>query len=127
MAKVRGHYRKYQDFVKLGYAGNISLDFKTTTVPPRNAKRLVSAIGGYNEFEPRKVNKAIDKIQDVVGSIEVGREGSPVLYIHLSPNWQLEQNKERVKEAFKEAKADEVDEVEGLFGSKTNTIRVWWD
>ena len=122
-----------------GVGGNDtrSLDFRTESVDIPTAKEMVKVIKYYNEFDYKKVNEAIDKVKDDINSIQIGREGSPVIYIGL-PYWENQKMKpkgenrkltegerqqiiNKVEKAFFEAEYDEfnVDEF--------NRIRIWWD
>lgn len=134
---------KRKVFLGLGYGvageGTRSLDFRTENLSPKLAKEMVKIIRYYNNFDYKKVNKALSKIQNKVDGIEIGRENSPVMYLYIpywiegtkrKPRRKLE-NYERVeiynqiKDAFKEAKVDEVSEMEGV--EAPYKVRLWWD
>lgn len=118
------------------------LQFRTEPMSDlETAKRLIRLIGPYNEFDPDKVCAAIDKIGSKVSAFEIGREYSPVIYVHL-PCWtnQMIENKgvaksrpldqleaatlkTLVKDALQGAKPDELDEE----SNRSDVIRAWWD
>ena len=72
-------------------------------------------IDRYNDFNAERVIAALEPFakDDGVSYIEVGREGSPVLYIKYGPL-------EEIAEALRNAAADELD-IEGSY------LRAWWD
>src|SRR5579863_9750881 len=79
------------EFVRIGYHDaciNFTVQFREfsgTEVPCRfsELKQAIQAAGQYNEFEPSKVNKALDSISNFIEQVQFGREGSPVMYLHL--------------------------------------------
>lgn len=100
------------------------LEFRIGYINKEQIKPFVDIIGKYNAFEPARVKKAIDMVSSIVDFYEIGREGSPVMYIRWK-DWSdnREANKAALETAFvKLAKADEFSEVEG-----GRFIRVWWD
>lgn len=127
------------DFVKAGYLAG-AMDFKTQELGIADAKKAVSFIRSYNNFESARVNRAIDLLKNDIGGIQVGREHSPVLYIHF-PYWTGQKavhrarkgsgvripdsvtasGMDKAKKLFKDARADEID------AEDDHTLRVWWD
>jgi hypothetical protein len=120
------------------------------------AVQFIKRIGGYNEFTPPKVLKALEEIDEIIpraqygegnpnnGSrdykIRVGREGSPVIYITRyelhrfgSPAMALDGEKVRLIEAAMktEGAADEADtEITDHTAhgmGKSYEFRFWWD
>lgn len=112
--------------VKRGYdEATRDLDFKTRPVSPEVAKRMAHIVGGYNQFDADNVSHAIDKIADVVGYIEFGRESSPVMYITIADDVKdVDRAVGKIRRAFKDALADEINLDAGLLETK---VRVWWD
>jgi len=122
-----------------------NLDFRIQCKDLEDLKRCVRIIKGYNDFDWEKVNKALDawanfkRINNTdLLTYEIGREGSPVIYIRysllgLSGNYQKgNQIKKLTDKLFKKsmetlaglARADECHfTVE--FGYKY--CRLWWD
>lgn len=103
------------------------LRMKTSPLSPSQAKAAINKIGGYNMFKAGQVNSKIDNLAqlDPGLKIAVGRENSPVLYVHTS-------KPQAVLNAFKGV-ADEVYITEdrnrdfSLNGSSKTVVRVWWD
>lgn len=74
-------------FVRLGFAG-ASLDF---TAPMRDRTTLqaaLQAIGRREHFDGPAMMSDLDPLLEVAQRIEVGRESSPVLYVHLAAETQ---------------------------------------
>lgn len=74
-------------------------------------------IDRYNDFDAERVIAALRPFASEPTNgdsyIDVGREGSPVLYVKYGPL-------EEIGEALREAAADEID-IEG------SHLRAWWD
>jgi len=137
---VRKDKRKLKQLFRLAYRDDLILHFRTEPVDTDTAAELVDLIGRYNNFDPRKVKEAMLRFRGLVSGWEVGREGSPVIYA-LVPFWihqreyadpspgkripeeERESLRERLKDAFSEARADEIDEL----GWGRWRIRFWWD
>jgi hypothetical protein len=137
---------------------NISLNHTVLFNPDCDMNKIetyIRAIGQANEFYPNKVLSMVQKIDKIIplayynennpnnGSrlwtMEIGRESSAVIYIHIKTR-QL--NKDRIDpqkipaiisdcmDAAKKAKADEIsyetDKSEDNY-YETITIRFWWD
>ena len=96
----------------------------------------------YNEYKGVKVANAFNKIKEQVQKAYFGREGSPVLYLHVVQfDWENDElvvrSPERmaevvaeIKKAFSRTKADEFDvEIEkNRDGIEVPAIiRLWWD
>lgn len=131
------------DFLKSGFLSG-AMEFVTPEMGIAEAKECVSYIRSYNNFDSTKVNHVLDQIKGDIGGIQVGREYSPVLYIHF-PYWTNQKivhpakgsgsvrisdavtlmNIEKAKKLFKGARADEID-LEGDV-STSHTLRIWWD
>lgn len=73
------------EFVRLGYRG-ASLHFRVQTGDLETFRACVHAIGAYNDFRPAAVSLRLGGIFGQCECMEVGREGSPVIYAHL-PFW----------------------------------------
>ena len=145
------------EFVRLGYGEDHdhefrSLSFRTEALDTDTAKEAVMLVAQYNAFEGVRVAAAIEQLRGDVTNYEFGREGSPVLYVHL-PYWTNQQERncpahhcregqwgdrqsarkleasehaallERVRAAFEGARADEIDPV----SETEHELRIWWD
>lgn len=126
---------KKDSFKDVFYAG---LDMRVALTPD-DAKRAVEAIGQYNYFEPEIIKELIDSIvaelddynfsSAYTNTISIGREGSPVMYVHLMKN-PLNENEidddtvERILELAQKANADEVHYDPDNFKRE---FRFWWD
>lgn len=94
------------------------LTFRAGFNEVENAFEAIRAIGSYNGFDGEAVAQALETANTERARIQVGREGSPVVYIDgLYPNDQVA----TVKLALEQANADEIDEV------RPGTVRGWWD
>jgi len=129
---------KLIELIKLVYEEDLALHLKTRPVGSETAAKLAEAIGPYNRFDPEKVAEVIRRFRGRVEGWEIGREYSPVIYVHI-PYWthhregsketsgerinreEREKLKQELIEAFKEAHADEVDEI------SPSILRFWWD
>lgn len=60
------------------------VDTHTELLPVTEAKRVISAIGSYNNFYPEKIGKALDLLDTLDSDLRVavGLESSAVLYVH---------------------------------------------
>jgi len=129
---------KLVEMIKLTYEEDLALHLRTRRVKSETAEQLVEAIGPYNGFDPDKVKEIIRRFRGRVMGWEIGREYSPVIYVHL-PYWthqredsaeawgerippeEMEELKRELIEAFKEARVDEIEEV------VPSVLRFWWD
>lgn len=69
---------KTLEFIKLG--NQVSLSFNTS-VKPNELREALNTFGQYNRFNPDKITDVIMKHKDFISRIEVGLEGSVVIYI----------------------------------------------
>jgi hypothetical protein len=120
-----------------------SLTFKTEALSTDDMKAVLPLVDSYNGFVGAKVSEAIERLRGEISNYEFGREGSPVIYVHL-PYWTSQQEKnaaskgylrreltaaehkalsEKVRAVFKSVDADEIDTV----SYSDHVIRVWWD
>jgi len=144
------------EFVRLGYSG-ASLHFRVQTGDLETFRACVHAIGAYNEFSPAAVSLRLGEIFGECECMEVGREGSPVIYAHL-PFWsgqradraraacgrtpggnrKYEESERRalasrVKTVGAALGASEIDELTvpetalGLPAGTLIAVRLWWD
>jgi len=114
-----------------------NLDYRIKCENLNDLKKCVEIIEGYNEFDAEKVNRALedhtntliqspynDEIQNPAFEYEIGREGSPVIYISERFD-QVKDFEERMNIIAKEALADECNiEPSGIGRSQA---RLWWD
>lgn len=83
------------------------------------AVEALRAIGGYNLFDGEAVGEVLARISiGDYAQIQVGREGSPVLYIRTGCGTTID--REGIERELRAVHADELD----WDGS---TLRVWWD
>ena len=127
---MRNYIKKMKEFVKLGF-NDCSVDFKTREVGGKDIGEIIKLVEDYNEFNGKKVAKAIEKIIKVWDPhkelfFSFGREGSCVLYIDL-PYWENDKKEKEQKtkltlDLLKETKTDElwIEKGSGL-------VRAWWD
>ena len=80
-------------FVKLGFGPQVlgqrgfqSTQFLTPRLSTTQAAQVVAVIAEYDRFKGPLVAEGIKRFAGRVSAIEFGREGSPVLYVHL-PYW----------------------------------------
>jgi len=128
------------NFVDNGFQSG-ALEFKSNHMSVADAKKAIDKIGFYNKFDHARVNGALKLIRNDVSNVQVGREYSPVLYIHF-PYWTgqkgnrhvrgmgeripdevTKQNIEKAKRLFANALADEID----VQDYDDHVLRVWWD
>lgn len=103
-----------------------SLMFRVGFATIEKVCEAIESIGEYNDFDPDRVCEAMRKVAKVVNKRDldcvrhysVGREGSPVIYVHL---WGNEGNVEDVIDALREAGPDE------LYAENDRRVRAWWD
>jgi hypothetical protein len=115
-------------------------------VDPSVAARTIRIFGGYNEMTIEGFVRLLREIDRIVGrmsyqsdnpnngfigyKIDIGREGSPVLYVELGEyDWRTSQPKpfsepvqRELYAAARRALADEID-----FINEGRTLRIWWD
>jgi len=131
---------KTVEFVRLGYAG-ASLHFRTQVTDADTFRRCMEAIGGYNRFSGTAVAEAIGGMFGELMSIDVGRESSVVLYLHLPftaqqragsregcipiPEAEREELERRVMALGRELHADEISAER--FQDRPYKVRLWWD
>jgi len=70
----------------LGETGFQSTQFLTPTLSTRQASQLVVLVPEYGNFKGAAVAKGIQGFAGRVSGVAFGREGSPVIYVHL-PYW----------------------------------------
>lgn len=137
-----------EQFVKLGFGPNIlgqrgfhSTQFLTPRLSTSQAAQLVRIVDEYGKFKGAAVGEAIARFAGRVSGIEFGREGSPVLYVHL-PYWTHQREGpvgkgagSRISDAEHAKLVAELRQVfVGELGaqefgpdrSNSRTIRVWW-
>ena len=115
------------------------LDFKTEAIAEfQEFCELLSLVGPYNAFQPVRVINEMRPLFPKLMSVEIGREGSPVIYgrvpywRHQAIEWNGAGSGERIAEeerralssqfleAMRRADADELSD-EGY------ALRAWWD
>ena len=102
------------------------LTFKTMILGREEAAAAIRAIGQYNDYDGNKVAKAVDFLfkKKVIDGVCVGREGSPVLYLHLRRQRSAD-DLEMATAFMKSVKADEL-HMTGLHRGP-QMLRAWWD
>jgi hypothetical protein len=70
----------------LGETGFQSTEFLTPVLSTRQASELVLLVPEYGHFKGAEVAKGIQRFAGRVSGVAFGREGSPVVYMHL-PYW----------------------------------------
>ena len=136
---------KICQFFHLAYQDNICLHFRVGGIDTDFAQDLVKIIGSYNQFDPARIKGILTTFRGKVSCYEIGREYSPVIYVHL-PYWtgqreyadgkeeqarihgeKLNQLAQDIIASFSTAgKADECYREE-CEGKPLNSIRIWWD
>lgn len=111
--------------------------WRSPIVPSKEAAKLLTAIGNYNDFDGPEVASYVTSWQGI--KWEVGREYSPVLYAHGIKDLFTAED---IASTFKMLKADEItlsfgssvvwsieDGVNSLpeGGYRKATMRIWWD
>jgi hypothetical protein len=82
-------------------------------------KKAIRAVSEYNEFNAARVIKAFESVEDLVYSVQFGREYSPVMYIKaINPD----DGTEIIQKFGAVSLADEI----GVQDDKL-TLRFWWD
>lgn len=126
-----------------------SLHFRAQVSSFSDLKTCLCIIGSYNYFDGPEVADAFEKhlpTSRITGGkeahrngivVEVGRESSPVLYLHRRASslgdddpFLTEEDFKKQAEAFaKDAGADEQSMIEesGSTSTGRSTFRVWWD
>jgi hypothetical protein len=119
-----------------------SLHFRSEALSTDDMKAVLPLVESYNGFVGAKVSEALERLRGEISYYEFGREGSPVIYVHL-PYWAHQQEKkqgpqdvkrkllpeehtalvEKVRAVFKGVDADEI----GPTSTGDHVIRVWWD
>ena len=69
-----------------------SLLFKSEPLSTDDMRQLLPLVEHYNGFAGAKVSEALEGLRGEISYYELGREGSPVLYVHL-PYWTHQQEK----------------------------------
>jgi hypothetical protein len=136
---MRDTEKKTLEFIKLGY-NDVSTDFRVSLTSLRTIKKALKLVPNYNKFDGNNLSERIDEIKDCIMYLEFGREGSPVIYIHI-PSWnhqvidskkgeqkkfspeEISQMRSRVKLWLEAMGADEA-EVDSYVDTK---LRGWWD
>ena len=145
------------EFVRLGY-GDMhgkevrSLAFQTEALSTDDLKAVVALVPDYNVFEGARVADAVERLRGDISYYRFGREGSPVLYVHL-PYWTNQQERScpgqrceagswgpdteetrrltaqehaalvaRVRQVLAQLGADEI-----TSDSDDHELRAWWD
>lgn len=137
-----------KQFVTIGFGPNVlgktgfrSTQFLTPTLNTRQASELVLLVPEYGHFKGAAVAKAIQGFAGRTSGMQFGREGSPVLYVHL-PYWTHQREGPNTKgmgtkisdqdnqQLVRELRKVFVDELEAEeFGPDTineRVIRIWW-
>jgi hypothetical protein len=137
-----------KQFVSIGFGpfgqgdtGFQSTEFLTPVLSTRQASELVVLVPRYGRFKGAAVAKSIPLFAGRVSGIAFGREGSPVLYVHL-PYWThqregpmprptgskiSDQENEQLVRELRKAFVDEL-EAEEFSADPINkrVIRIWW-
>jgi hypothetical protein len=115
------------------------LDFRTEAITSWDeGVALLEIVGSYNRFNPFVVGEQLRPIFPRLMSIEIGREGSPVIYASI-PYWRHQEIRsnglgppERIAEDERKQLGDEFlkamerAEADELSGSEWRH-RAWWD
>jgi hypothetical protein len=125
----------------LGRMGFQSTEFLTPTLSTRQASELVLLVPEYGPFKGAEVAKAIQRFAGRVSGVAFGREGSPVLYLHL-PYWTgqregplprpqgskiSDQDNEQLVKELRKVFVDELGAEEfGPDSINKRVIRIWW-
>lgn len=128
--------RDHVNFVRIGY-NDACTDFvvRFHHYDFDQLEKAIKNVGDYNEFNGAAIAKAFAKIKHLVYSVEFGREGSPVLYLHLkrdytegvtTPGTGDPIGVEEVMKAFKGMRKHSPDEA---FADQydAGSLRFWWD
>jgi hypothetical protein len=137
-----------EQFVRLGFGPNIlgqrgfhSTHFLTPRLSTVQTAQLVRVVAEYGKFKGALVAEGITRFAGRVSAVEFGREGSPVLYIHL-PYWTHQREGPVGKGAGSRISDEEhaklVAELRQVFvtglgaqefgpdRANSRTIRIWW-
>lgn len=130
-----------QAITKIGYGDSHelkvrNLDFRVECENLEDLKKCVSIIESYNEFDVKKVNRALedhtntliqspynDEIKNPAFTYSIGREGSVVMYIKERFD-HVGDFEERMKLIKTETNADELSFDDTGYGKEA---RFWWD
>lgn len=139
-AAVRAANDQTVEFVRIGYAG-ASLDFRTQVLDAETFRRCMEVIGGYNRFSGTAAAEAIGGIFGELMSVDVGREASVVLYLHLPftkqqragsregcdpiPAAEREALERRILALGRKLHADEISAQK--HDGRPYLVRLWWD
>lgn len=140
------------EFVRLGDL--VCLDFRVGLRNRATFDAVMEVHRGCNNFDPAKVADTIGVIFDDASEIEIGAEGSPVLYVHLpfythqrmGAEWQGmgERYTDEQRQAFAHrviawARSMDADEISvyqypptdspvwNKPGERPYRVRIWWD
>lgn len=115
------------------------LDFKTEGIRDfETFSEAVKMIGKYNNFDPEKVNEAMKVIWPVISYVQIGREGSPVLYVNI-PYWDNQRTmgsdsaqavkltKEEQNNIIFSLKKEIYKTLPDEVSVENNVVRLWWD
>jgi hypothetical protein len=111
------------------------LNFRIQVRDFSDLRRCLLIIGGYNRFDGPKIAKAIADhfpVLDLGGryddvSAEIGRQGSPVLYLR-GPSLAGDDEEETFfKRARMVAEETEADEARKIDDHHRPSFRMWWD
>lgn len=113
--------------VRTGYAvddptdRNRVLDFRVGFKDIAAAQEACRVIDSYNGFDGERVSAALAEVGRISRSfrVQVGREGSPVIYV--AGFFSDDEEHKRIAEALQEAGPDELD----VYGNRE--VRAWWD
>jgi hypothetical protein len=82
-----------EEFVRIGFGLHLpkgknfqSTQFLTPMLGTEQASQLIELVEEYRTFRGKPVAAAIRRLVGRVSGVEFGREGPPVIYIHL-PHW----------------------------------------
>jgi hypothetical protein len=137
-----------EEFVRIGFGRHLpggknfqSTQFLTPLLSTEQASHLIELVDEYRTFRGKPVAAAIRRLAGRVSGVEFGREGPPVMYIHL-PYWTHQREGPvasgtgtRIPE---EEHAKLVEELRSVFVSQLGAqefsadriqkrrIRIWW-
>lgn len=130
--------KKTKRFVRYGYES--SLEFKSGSMSPQEAAKVVKLVKSYNEYRGAAVAKAVLKLKNIAGSIQFGREYSPVLYVEIpywtnqkaNPSAEEKKNPRKYTDAERMKISNNVERI--LKSTKPDELwyekgymRAWWD
>ncbi len=82
-----------EEFIRIGFGSHLpggrkfqSTQFLTPLLSTEQAATLIELVAEYRTFRGKPVAAAVRRLAGRVSGVEFGREGPPVLYIHL-PHW----------------------------------------